>query len=213
MLIGAAIMSILGQFLAFKFLPSQSASQLHIQMPFRIFDFVCGMIPAVLLVKGEKRFTGIAWIVGLFGLFGAPYIRSAFFPDYSYQWVDMFFAPTWGCLIYASLASPQTILAKILSLKPITYIGVISYSMYLYNVLMDKIPFWILPNLEKGTLTWWIIALPSVIIGGALGYYLIEKPSIILRNRFETHNSIKEPKSRSVMQRSLLLSRHYLTLK
>jgi peptidoglycan/LPS O-acetylase OafA/YrhL len=138
-----------------------------------------------------------------------------FFADYRFQWVDMFFAPTWGCLIYASLASPQSIIARVLSFKPIAFVGIISYSMYLYNVLMDKVPFWILPNLEKGSLVWWIIALPSVVLGGALGYYLIEKPSIILRNRFESRHTVQESssKSRSATGRNLLLSQRLLKLK
>lgn len=161
-------------------------------LPLRIIEFACGMFPAILISKSCTRHINISWVVGLFGLFVAPFIHSAIHPTNGWWWGDILLSPCWGCLIYAAVAAPSSLPARALSLKPLVFTGIISYSLYLYNQFMGFVPSWILPNVPIGTPTWWIAAFVSVFATGTIAYYLVEYPCLIVRKQYQTrcHESL-----------------------
>ena len=80
-------------------------------------------------------------------------------------------------LMMLALASNR--LAQILCLPPLLFLGRISFSVYLYHIILLMVVI----NLFYGSVNVWLLLLGVVILTlavGSLAYYVIEKPSIAL---------------------------------
>lgn len=150
-------------------------------LPTRIGEFIIGMVAATLYAKGYHGFRKTAWVIGLAGLVAAPFIHHAFEPRNTWWWGDIFFAPCWGALIYACVAFPASRITRAFTFKPLVAMGIASYSIYVYNGMMDVIPQHFFPSVPKGSGLWWLIASASVLLIGTASYYITEKPFIFLR--------------------------------
>lgn len=74
-------------------------------------------------------------------------------------------------LIGATYLNPNSMLSTVLAWKPLTWLGLISYSLYL----------WQQPFFWTGTPEW---CMCLILVVAAASYYLIEKPCIALSHRF-----------------------------
>ncbi|HET8881725.1 MAG TPA: acyltransferase [Solimonas sp.] len=100
------------------------------------------------------------------------------------RWLPLYavLVPVTALLIVAEIALPDGRLRKVLALAPLRWLGRISYSLYLWQQLFlgptDAYPHpWLWSS--------WPFNLFAAIACGALGYYLVEKPSARLKRRFE----------------------------
>lgn len=112
-----------------------------------------------------------AFICYVYG-YGIPFFRS---------WITM--AGTVVFLIWALCSSS---FQGVLTVKPVRFLGKISYSMYLFhilvlfslsNILFGVIPFWVI----------WFISLPLMLMVSVLMWYIVEAPSTRLGKRLFTN--------------------------
>jgi len=88
------------------------------------------------------------------------------------------------CLVIGSVLHPNTIFGRVLESAPLRYIGKLSYSLYLWQMLFftghlyQKTPL--------GAFQRWPLNFISTVICALMSYYLIERPTIRLGHRF-TH--------------------------
>lgn len=107
------------------FIDKHSAAVFYLS-PFRIWEILCGSIAA--LIQGEKLFSKYYNYAGtLLLLFSVAFINNQLqFPG------AVALLPVIGACFLLLKAEPNLI-SKVLSLKPIVYIGVLSYSIYLWH--------------------------------------------------------------------------------
>ncbi len=83
-------------------------------------------------------------------------------------------------LLWWSIVNVDTPIGRLLNWKPVVFVGLISYSLYLWQQLF-LVPYFKSPPFPQLT------ALPAYIlafVAGTLSYYLVEKPTDRLRKRF-----------------------------
>ncbi|MDM5359882.1 acyltransferase [Peribacillus sp. ACCC06369] len=106
-------------------------------------------------------------------------------------------AVTIGAAMFIILALASNIIKKVLLIKPILFLGDISYSLYLYHC----IPLLVLLHQFSGTVQTWILLVIGFIISitlATLSYYFVEKPSIKLGKEIsKKFNVIKNNGKRS----------------
>jgi len=169
-------------------------------LPAMLPQFLVGMIAAWIYAKQYqfgKADIACLWIMGLFGILISPHLYTWFYPTrypITATSVYVLSSPCWGCLILAALSSPKSIGSRILSSNIMVWLGTISYSLYLYNMIDRPIMKVLLPNVPQYTFAYAAIALPIVLSIGALGYYAIESPFMRLRERMIA-KSQAEPKN------------------
>ncbi|HCM9231249.1 MULTISPECIES: acyltransferase family protein [Enterobacter] len=84
-------------------------------------------------------------------------------------------------LIIPSLVDETNVVSRVLSIKPIHYLGQISYSLYLvHSLLVNQLEF-LFSNIETGKTT--VIFISSLLIS-MVTYHLIEKPCRVHLSRF-----------------------------
>ncbi len=119
-----------------------------------------------------------AILIVLFSLvFPSQFLRSTL--AYSLQGLGMFF------IIPAfSFIPEQNFLARLVNNKVITYVGRLSYSLYLFHWVSLKIGNLVFPvkNLE-----WFALVIPLTIGLSLLSFYGVEKPFLKLRKRYGSH--------------------------
>jgi peptidoglycan/LPS O-acetylase OafA/YrhL len=100
-----------------------------------------------------------------------------------------------GIVLVAAVSQPGTLLFRILNWRPLAAIGVLSFSLYVWNNLF-----------LKGESAWISRAFPLnvlCLIGMALfSYYLIEKPCLRLKDRFHKPHSAKPMRPRKELAAS-----------
>jgi peptidoglycan/LPS O-acetylase OafA/YrhL len=85
-----------------------------------------------------------------------------------------------GMALVALITSPDTLLGRFLALRVVVWIGVLSYSIYLWNILaISAVPYDIGGFAHRGAEVFLLAALPLA------SYYLIERPGLGLKRRFE----------------------------
>jgi len=89
-------------------------------------------------------------------------------------------------LMVPSIICPSWIPFRALNMKPIAWLGVLSYSIYIWHVLFAPSAW---PAREAGGAIWrgfpgWVVLAIAV---AAFSYYLLERPFVALRKRFTTH--------------------------
>lgn len=80
-------------------------------------------------------------------------------------------------LMLQSVFFPRLGLFKILNHPWVTQIGVLSYSMYIWQQMIFAC--WPAP-------AWWFLAIPTTLIVAGLSYYLLEKPFLAIRERLRS---------------------------
>ena len=80
-------------------------------------------------------------------------------------------------VLTAAVSQPQTILFKFLNWRPLAFVGVLSYSLYIWNNLF-------LMGDTLGMVNTFPLNLLSVFVIGLLSYFLLEKPFLKLKDYF-----------------------------
>ncbi len=94
-----------------------------------------------------------------------------------------------GLALVALITSPDTLLGRFLALRFVVWIGVLSYSIYLWNVLaLIAVPAGQKHGMSQklthyGVAAFLLVALPLA------SYYLIERPGLKLKKRFEVRRT------------------------
>ena len=88
------------------------------------------------------------------------------------------------CLVIGSMLHPETIFGRILESAPLRYIGRLSYSLYLWQMLFYTGRMY--RENPLGALERWPLNLICTVACALASYYLIERPAIRLGHRF-TH--------------------------
>jgi len=158
-------------------------------LPARLFEFASGMVAAWLSAThtpARDRWLPAMWALGLVGLVVAPYIHWAVQPVPTtgrfWWWGDVLFAPAWGALAYAGSAGTGWGV-RLLSWRPLVSLGIISYSVYLYNLAIRALPARLYPGITGHSLLWWVLGLVSLLTIGTGGYLVAERPFLSLRRR------------------------------
>ena len=119
---------------------------------------------------------GVTSLVGLAGLLIAAHI----FSRHHYLLPEIFAAALLSCgLVAAVEASPTSLTARVLSYRPLAYVGLISYSLYLYSVTIFLLPAF----LPLGRSANAVVALAAAFGCAALSYRYIERPFLALGRR------------------------------
>ncbi len=161
---------------------SDDSSAIFYLMPFRIFEFSVGAIIAHLLLTGKdklfkdkKTTKNIASIIALM-LIIAPmfYLNEhSIFPYYNALPTIL---GSMGLIYFRN-----SIVGSLLSLRWIVFIGLISYSLYLYHWPVMVFSKFQLSNLDDSFLYLFIISVSFIF--AVLSYYLIEKPFRFSKSR------------------------------
>jgi peptidoglycan/LPS O-acetylase OafA/YrhL len=183
---------------------SNSATLIRI-LPIQFDHLGAGMLLAVLSVWAQqgKRLPGvrlvverpwIVWGLALLIWLAACYVgrdggRS------SYQYTDrQFFAehvlytPFVFLLLLPAVFGDERRdpIRRFLAWRPIAFVGLISYSFYLYHFAVIVFQYRRWDSVPDGGLEWFLWLAPAylaTVAVGAVGFYLIEKPFMSLRNR------------------------------
>jgi peptidoglycan/LPS O-acetylase OafA/YrhL len=112
-----------------------------------------------------KKWNGLIPLVAGF-LILVPYIA---------KFGNVLQAAGFSLLVLYSILNPQTPLYRFLNLKWVSFVGIISYSLYMWQQFS-----WNLFDYGK----YWLLAIIPILAIGCLSYFLIEKPFLRLRKRF-----------------------------
>ena len=97
--------------------------------------------------------------------------------------------------------NPHSVVGRILNCRPVMHIGVLSYSIYIWQTLflhhMNGPVFGHSLKLISTFPGNWI----AILLVAELSYYLVEQPSLLLRNRLMRHFSIGSPKKPRLAER------------
>lgn len=113
----------------------------------------------------------------LFGLYALGFGDPASLESVGLSFVALFFA---GLLILL-LSKPPRFLMNVLSSKPLVWIGKLSYSLYLWHLYANF-------AVEMGGLDrelWIIASIPLAFAFAIASYYLVERPFLKLKKRFQ----------------------------
>ncbi len=177
-------------------------------LPCRLMDFVLGMYIAQLFAGRPQEYESDElppWLtatgfVGIVGLLAFPYVHQPLWkltyqPGQMWWWGDALFMPCWGALLLLALFAEQG--KNIFSWRPLALLGLISYSVYLYNPLVNWFDAWLQPVLGG-------YLFPLGVLGGAayqglifvlvtgvgcIGYLAVERPFLGLRARLRARST------------------------
>jgi peptidoglycan/LPS O-acetylase OafA/YrhL len=166
--------------------------------PCRLDPFIAGAFCSWLYVT-HRDWLQHRWLGRLLALLGvAGFVLVA---QFSYigstsldnVWQFTVIALSSGCLLLAALAPAG--IGNLLSLKPVVFLGKISFGLYVYHLLPLTIELRYLrtgEHLGKTPLTWLLILsgiLAATVLLSALSYYGYERPFVRLKARFESVKS------------------------
>ena len=141
----------------------------------RIWEFMAGSILAYLEVKNRQRCANIKFntffpIIGLFLILYSLYFFDEGIHNLSYSLLSVII----GTCLFIWFTNKNDIIKKIFSLKLLVYIGLISYSLYLWHYPLfsfAKINGLVSGSLEKKIILAFILFSLSI-----ASYFLVEKP-------------------------------------
>ena len=151
--------------------------------PSSFLDFGSGMLAAHIVASVPLRRSHIMALCafGLFGLIGAPLLQHLIYPwspgMIAWRWQSLW-SPCWGALIVGCVSSRS--LSAFFGWRPLAAVGVVSYSLYLYQVLIVPAPRWFYPRLPVGP-AWVALTLAVLATAGLCSYLLAERPFLRLR--------------------------------
>ncbi|HTM77904.1 MAG TPA: acyltransferase [Devosia sp.] len=132
-----------------------------------------------------------AFLLGIVVLLGSFLIRDDYFQNtwrFTIQGLSLF--PIFVGLVFAA---PFPLFNKMLNIRPMAWVGKLSYSLYIWH----------------GTVVfffgWWVLSLPKPVIGlteiiitfslAVASYYIVERPTLKLRKYFRGGESVQKPVS------------------
>jgi peptidoglycan/LPS O-acetylase OafA/YrhL len=161
--------------------------------------FAGGMALAVFSVNGQGRlaamlaeYSSICWLAAL-GLYGAMclWLTPLVVALKTTLWQSLAIYTIWAAAIAVLIVLPavniparERLPQRVLRIKVLAWLGVISYGIYLYHL---PVLVWVqlhgLQTLIPGetVLSYVVIAIPATVACAAASYYLIEKPALTLR--------------------------------
>jgi peptidoglycan/LPS O-acetylase OafA/YrhL len=201
--------SVVLQYIASQIPANSTAGILSCSLPARLGEFMVGMYAAQLVIRHERQplsgwVTGI-WVLGVVGLVATPWIHHVIHDPPGpwvrrYWWDCMLYAPCWGALIVlATTGRPAAVRA--FSWRPLAYLGIISYSVYLYNPLLNVFGKRLYGNMPTDSLIWWIFGFSVIVAVGAAGYYIAEKPFLNWRAQLRRTLEVSSPPPALVVTR------------
>jgi peptidoglycan/LPS O-acetylase OafA/YrhL len=143
----------------------------------RAWEIGVGSLLAIIIFKGVPKESRLLNTVlastGVFGIFLSVLIfnSGSLFPGFNAL------LPTLStcCLIYVGASSSQSVVTRILSTKVFTFLGKISYSLYLWHLpILILIPQFLEPKLSQGESR--VILLIPIFLLSVLTYLFIERP-------------------------------------
>lgn len=151
-----------------------------INLPARLCEFGAGMMVAHLVVSRpnlleHKRLIMACEILGIVAIFIMPYANLR-----GHGVERGIMSIGWGALALAVL-SPLSGFRQLFTMRPLVWIGIVSYSAYLYNAAFQFTP--LHKPLADGQLWAAVLAFASVLVFGWLGYLIAEKPFMKMREK------------------------------
>ncbi|MBW0008185.1 MAG: acyltransferase [Sphingomonas sp.] len=149
--------------------------------PLRSDSFLVGTVLAFLTRRSTPQ-GGVFWLLPGFGLIAlVPLLSDA------HWWVYEIFGFTivavgCGMLVLATQASPAV--SRVLSFKPLRYLGKISYGIYVFHVLALKVTEWLSTKLQFGAALTLIATVALTVAISVISYELFEKIFLRLKERF-----------------------------
>ena len=145
----------------------------------RIWELLLGSILALLNFNKKKYFTKINYLKKLLPKIGLFFIiYSIFFFNEANHTSTRTLIPTLGTCLIIYFADKNELITKILSLKPLVFIGLISYSLYLFHYPLFS--FFLLGEFFKNNIVSYLSMMVILIILSLLSYLFVEK---IFRNK------------------------------
>jgi len=153
--------------------------------------FAFGMVAAVLVSAFEvgvlRHDLASRFRLAAFGMAAVTLLGSRFVPD---TFEDTAFAVGFGAAIFfvalPSRSGAPGLLARTLELAPIRYVGLISYSLYLWHIpviwLVYRLGF-VAPDTGWGLFLNSLLVLAVSVGFASVTYYLVEKPALRLKRR------------------------------
>jgi peptidoglycan/LPS O-acetylase OafA/YrhL len=147
-----------------------------------------GWLPSKRWVNALLQFAGLAGVTALV----AYTIGGSFTDAWNYTGYGLLLmALAAVAVIAAAIASPKGPISRVLALPPLVGLGKISYGLYLWHW-----PIFLVLNsayLRHSFLQTQIIRLTVTLVVTLLSYWLIEKPFLRLRHRFQPKAHIRRP--------------------
>lgn len=157
-----------------EYLARHAVSQAYYLLPARIFELMLG---GLLAVYGARLPRPAEQVLSLMSLLGLGLIlwcalsltRESIFPGFNAFWV------CFGTVlvIYAGGASERVVSYRLLSLRPVVFLGLISYSLYLWHWPLVAAANYL--NLALGGFVGLVIIVASVLLAW-LSWALVEQP-------------------------------------
>lgn len=160
-----------------------------IQLPARVDQFVFGMIAAHLCISGVRplhgRLLGLAGCVLLLAMAWASAPLGDIFGQAVRPWLMWHFTlvgAAFGALI-VHCATARNLCVRWLSSSPLAFLGLISYSLYLWHFpILGALRQ--LPSVPAaGTALWWCVVVGSALLIAFISYHFVERPFLPARGR------------------------------
>lgn len=169
----AAVLFVLALALS-EYLARQSVAAAYYLLPARVFELMLGGLLAVYgkrIRRPGDTLLSLVSLVGLGLIFWSAFTltRESIFPGMNALWVCLGTA----LVIYAGDAGERALSYRVLSLRPIVFVGLISYSLYLWHWPLVTLANYL--NLALGGFTGLLIILASLLLAW-LTWQLVEQP-------------------------------------
>lgn len=142
----------------------------------RVWELMLGSILAV----GAFPYIRVRWLreaVAIFGLAAIVYAALHFTSDTHFPGIWALL-PCGGCfMVVAAGRHGASVVARVLSFRPVTFVGLISYSVYLYHwplIVFTRMGF--LPWIPRENRSYALTILVASLLLGTLSWLLVERP-------------------------------------
>jgi peptidoglycan/LPS O-acetylase OafA/YrhL len=163
--------------------PGTDPSRIYYGTDTRVFSLLLGACLAFLCPSGKiikpienRTLRAVSNAIGFLALAGVLF--STYFvtqyDDFLYFGGMLLFSAM-SLLLIASAANPSTLIGKFFSIKPLRYIGNISYGIYLWQFPVITITNLLFQS-NRLNITLCILQVAATLLAATLSYYLIEKP-------------------------------------
>jgi exopolysaccharide production protein ExoZ len=156
--------------------------------PLNIY-FLLGAITAVACRKKPNAYRGTFIIPGLTGLLFAFYIDMCIYDTQMIRRTvpSLVYGISFSAIIFSLHTSPPNIILKFD--KVMTYLGRISYSLYLIHYPIIIVLAMIISKIDKnasGQALFFVLSIVVTLIAARISYFLIEKPGIVLGRKISS---------------------------
>lgn len=180
----------------FIYLAEPPSIQWRLNLPTNLMFFVPGMLLAVIKLSWDERrpdwvkgvlARGDAWILGSIAIFLFVVLND---------WSDDYLLTFAALLLLGACVLPLEpgLLTTTLEFRWPAYIGLISYSLYIWHLPLQELIVQI-----TGVDSFWLmslLAIPAGVVAGALSYRYIETPFLRMRRRWSTASPAQIPEAR-----------------